>query len=78
MNFHWQQVEFPLRTAELVLELSRTSSQMTFHLQHVEFSGRRVEFLLKCTAYGIWSVVSSQSPISIALVSFQVNVAKET
>ena len=30
-----------------------------------------------CTAYCIWSVIQSQSPISISLVSFQRNVAKE-
>ena len=30
------------------------------------------------TAYCIWSVIESQFPISISLVSFQGNVAKET
>jgi len=31
-----------------------------------------------CTAYCIWSVILSQSPISISHVSFQRNVVKET
>jgi len=31
-----------------------------------------------CTGYCIWRVIESQSPHSIALVSFQRNVVKET
>ena len=34
--------------------------------------------LLLCAAYCIWRVIQSSSPISISLVSFQRNVAKET
>jgi len=35
-------------------------------------------YLWTCTAYCIWSVIHSQSPISISSVSFQQNVANET
>jgi len=35
-------------------------------------------YQIPCTAYCIWSVIQSQSPISISLVFFQRNVVKET
>jgi len=35
-------------------------------------------YCVYCTVYCIWSVIQSQSPISISSVSFQQNVANET
>ena len=45
---------------------------------HVDVAKKYMLMLLWSTAYCMWSVIKSQSPISISLVSFQRNVAKET
>jgi len=55
-----------------------TSSIICFNSWVIHISVWPTQFKFLCTAYCIWSVIWSQSPISISLVSFQRNVVKET
>jgi len=81
-----------LHTNEQRLAYSRVMSQVneacvtcTRVVSHTQMSEMRNEicrtqmnYVSHVTAYCIWSVIESQSPISISLVSFQRTVAKET
>ena len=54
--------------------------KITCNLRHPMSLGHPVRLYMRGvpTPYCIWSVIQSQSPILISLVSFQRNVAKET
>jgi len=69
-NNPWDSVMWHIHTCDMThLYLWHICDETRSHVWHVSFI---------YTAYCIWSVTSTQSPISISLVSVQRNVVKET